>query len=123
MYLVEIRSQLELTAKKCVPCEGGVEACSIEFSKSQLEALSDWQLSADGKSISRQWTLKNFIDAMKLLNLAADIAEQEQHHPDLHLSGYRKLKIDLTTHAIGGLSENDFILAAKIDSAAGTVIS
>lgn len=120
---MQLQTQSELTAKKCLPCEGGVEACSIDFSKSQLQALSDWQLSDDGKMISRRWTLKNFVQAMKLLNLAADIAEHEQHHPDFHLTGYRQLKIDLTTHAIGGLSENDFIVAAKIDSAAKTVTS
>ncbi|MEM1070565.1 MAG: 4a-hydroxytetrahydrobiopterin dehydratase, partial [Planctomycetota bacterium] len=56
-----------------------------------------------------------FVEAMKILHQVADVAEAEQHHPDLHLTGYRKVRIDLTTHAIGGLSENDFIVAAKID--------
>ena len=65
--------------------------------------------------ISRKITCKHFVEAMKLVNQVADVAEAEQHHPDLHLTGYRHLRIDLTTHAIGGLSENDFIVAAKID--------
>ena len=120
---MDVKSQLELTTRKCVPCEGGVEACSVEFSKSQLQALNDWQLSEDGTMISRNWNMKNFVQAMKLMNLAAEIAEQEQHHPDFHLTGYRHLRIDLTTHAIGGLSENDFIVAAKIDAAAEAVRS
>ena len=68
--------------------------------------------------ISRKWALKNFIEALALVNKAGEIAEEDQHHPDLHLTGYRNLRIDLTTHAIGGLSENDFILAAKLDAAA-----
>lgn len=112
------QSAVDLTAKTCKPCEGGVEPCSLEFSKSQVAALEDWDLSEDGRMISRRWKLKNFVQAMKLMNMAAEIAEREQHHPDFHLTGYRQLRIDLTTHAIGGLSENDFILAAKIDDAA-----
>ncbi len=115
---MEIQTTSELTAKKCKPCEGGVEPCAIEFSQSQVASLKDWELSSDGKMISRQWKLGNFLQAMKLLNLAAEIAEEDQHHPDLHLTGYRNVRIDLTTHAIGGLSENDFIVAAKIDAAA-----
>lgn len=115
---MEIQTTSQLNERRCVPCEGGVEACSIAHSRGQLNALPDWKLSDDGKLISRTWRLKNFVQAMKLLNASAELAEQEQHHPDLHLTGYRNVKIELTTHAIGGLSENDFILAAKIDSAA-----
>ncbi len=115
---MEIQSTAQLTNRKCLPCEGGVDACPIAHSREQLHALTDWNLSDDGKLISRQWRLKNFVQAMQLINACADIAEREQHHPDLHLTGYRNVKIELTTHAIGGLSENDFILAAKIDAAA-----
>lgn len=110
------QSSESLTQKKCKPCEGGVEACSIEFARDQITALNAWQLSDDGKLITRKITLKNFVGALALLNEVAEIAETEQHHPDLHLTGYRHLRIDLTTHAIDGLSENDFILAAKIDA-------
>lgn len=115
---MELQSTEQLTSGKCVPCEGGVEPCTIDHSRRQLSALQDWQLNEAGTLISRQWKLKNFVQAMKLVNAAAELAEQEQHHPDLHVTGYRHVQIDLTTHAIGGLSENDFILAAKIDAAA-----
>ena len=104
-----------LCQAKCVPCEGGVpvleRAAAVEF----LVATPDWMLSDDAKMISRKASLKNFVQAMDLLNKIADVAESEGHHPDLHLTGYRNVRIDLTTHAIGGLSENDFIVAAKID--------
>ncbi|MCY3004916.1 MAG: 4a-hydroxytetrahydrobiopterin dehydratase [Planctomycetota bacterium] len=105
----------ELLQKKCLPCEGGVEACSLEQAISQNSAIPQWILSQDGKWIERSVRLKNFIKMMACVNQIADLAEAEGHHPDLHLTGYRNLKIELTTHAIGGLSENDFILAAKID--------
>ncbi len=118
---MEFQSATALTAKKCQPCEGGIEPCAIEFSKSQLNSLENWELSNDGKMISRKWELRDFKQAMKLLNEAARIAEEDQHHPDLHLAGYRHVRIDLTTHAIDGLSENDFILAAKIDAAAKSI--
>jgi 4a-hydroxytetrahydrobiopterin dehydratase len=115
---MEIQSSTKLSEGKCLPCEGGVESCSIAHSQQQLQVLPGWALSDDGKQISKRWKLKNFVQAMRLLELAGQIAEQEQHHPDLHLTGYRHVCIELTTHAIGGLSENDFILAAKIDAAA-----
>lgn len=106
----------DLLTKKCVPCEGGVEACSVEFARQQVAVLDSWVLSEDGKSISRDWNCGNFVKCVAFLNQVAEVAELEQHHPDLHLTGYRHLKILLTTHAIGGLSENDFIVAAKIDA-------
>lgn len=116
---MQVLGREQLTQKKCLPCEGGVEACSIESARAQIASLPDWALSDDGKSIARKWQLKNFVEAVALVQKAADVAEEEQHHPDLHLTGYRNLQIVLTTHAIGGLSENDFIVAAKIDEVAG----
>lgn len=118
---MQVQSASELTAKKCKPCEGGVDPCSLDFSKNQLNSLKNWELSEDGRMISKKWNLKNFVQAMKLLNSLAEVAEEDQHHPDFHLTGYRNVRIDLTTHAIGGLSENDFILAAKIDAAADRI--
>ena len=115
---MKIQSAQELTSKRCKPCEGGVEACSLEHARAQMDNLQDWELSQDGKMISRKFSLKNFVQAMGLLQKVADVAEEDQHHPDLHLTGYRNVRIDLTTHAIQGLSENDFILAAKIDAVA-----
>lgn len=109
------RTTQTLRTKKCLPCEGGVDPLTDEQSRGLLSGLSGWSLSGDGKSISRSLNCKHFPAAMKLMNQIADLAEQEQHHPDLHLTGYRHLEVVLTTHAIGGLSENDFIVAAKID--------
>ena len=68
-----------------------------------------------GKMISKSFIVKNFMTAIDFINKVAAAAEADNHHPDIHLAGYRNLKIDLSTHAVGGLSENDFILAAKID--------
>jgi 4a-hydroxytetrahydrobiopterin dehydratase len=108
----------ELAAKKCVPCEGGVPKLSVAEAEAQLAAVPEWRLTHDGSRIRRDWNLKTFRDGIRLLNNVGALAEREQHHPDLHLVGYRKVWIELTTHAIGGLSENDFILAAKIDAIA-----
>jgi 4a-hydroxytetrahydrobiopterin dehydratase len=105
----------ELVQKKCKPCEGGVEPVSPDDAKRQVEKLPGWQLSADAKSIRKEWVVKDFMTAIQFFNAVAEIAEADDHHPDLHLSGYRKMAIELSTHAIKGLSENDFILAAKID--------
>jgi 4a-hydroxytetrahydrobiopterin dehydratase len=105
----------QLATKKCVPCEGGIPGYSPSEATEQLKKLQGWQFTHEGKRIRKQWTMKNFAAGMKFFNAVADLAEREQHHPDLHLEGYRNAWIELSTHAIGGLSENDFILAAKID--------
>ncbi|MEK0424979.1 MAG: hypothetical protein RJB11_1070 [Planctomycetota bacterium] len=109
----------ELLQKKCLPCEGGVEVCSLERAKSQQRAVPNWKLRPDGKWIERSVRFKNFVKMIEAVNRIAELSEAEGHHPDLHLTGYRNLKIELTTHAIGGLSDNDFILAAKIDALLG----
>jgi 4a-hydroxytetrahydrobiopterin dehydratase len=106
----------QLVARKCKPCEGGVEPCSLEEAMSQLSNLSGWYLTHSGQRIRKDWTARNFMAAMDFFNRVARVAEEDGHHPDLHLSGYRNVSIELWTHAIGGLSENDFILAAKIDT-------
>jgi 4a-hydroxytetrahydrobiopterin dehydratase len=111
-----VSTSCELTAKRCVPCEGGVPKYTRAESEAQVAKLPGWRLTHDGGRIRKDWTLKNFRRAMAFLNAVAEIAEQEQHHPDLHLEGYRTAWIEIHTHAIGGLSENDFILAAKIDA-------
>ena len=105
----------QLVKKKCLPCEGGVPKYTLDEAQAQLERLSSWRLTQDGQRIRKDWTVKNFMAAMDFFNRVAEIAEADGHHPDLHLEGYRKVWIELWTHAIGGLSENDFILAAKID--------
>lgn len=105
-----------LTKAKCTPCEGGVSSLSESQAREQLAELEGWELSGDAKSISKTWNKKTFVKSLQFANQIGEVAEEEQHHPDLHLTGYRHLKVELTTHAIGGLSMNDFILAAKIDS-------
>jgi 4a-hydroxytetrahydrobiopterin dehydratase len=101
--------------KKCLPCEGGVAACGLAEAEQRLTALAQWKLTHDGKRIRRDWVVSNFMAGLKFFELVAAVAEAEQHHPDLHLEGYRNVWIEIWTHAIGGLSDNDFILAAKID--------
>ena len=105
-----------LCSKRCVPCEGGVPAYSREASLRQLERLPGWSLTADGQRIRKEWRMRDFLAAMRFFDRVAQLSEEEQHHPDLHLVAYRQVAIEIWTHAIGGLSENDFILAAKIDA-------
>ena len=112
---MEVASADKLVTKKCKPCEGGVEPATLDEAQAQLAKLSGWQLTHDGQRIRKAWTVKNFMAGMKFFQEVARVAEEDQHHPDLHLEGYRNVSIELWTHAIGGLSENDFILAAKID--------
>jgi 4a-hydroxytetrahydrobiopterin dehydratase len=112
---MSVLAPAELTKKKCQPCEGGVEPVSPEEAAAQIEKLPGWRISADKKKIRREWTAKDFQSAIDFFNEVARLAESENHHPDLHLTGYRQAAIELSTHAIDGLSENDFILAAKID--------
>ena len=110
-----VQSLEELTHKKCAPCEGGVAAVERDEAEAQLEKLSGWRISHSGQRIRKDWVVKNFMAGIDFFERVAKIAEEEGHHPDLHLEGYRNVWIELSTHAIGGLSENDFILAAKID--------
>lgn len=105
----------KLAQKKCQPCEGDTKPLSIKEAKELLVQLSGWNLSNDSKCLWREYVMKDFRAAVELIQRIAEVAESEDHHPDLYLTSYRKLRIELATHSIGGLSENDFILAAKID--------
>jgi 4a-hydroxytetrahydrobiopterin dehydratase len=105
----------ELTHKHCVPCEGGATALNEAQVKEHLKAVPNWRLGDDGKRIRREWRVKDFATALDFFQRIGAIADKEDHHPDLHLTGYRNVAIEMSTHALGGLSENDFILAAKID--------
>lgn len=105
----------QLLQKKCLPCEGGVAPATLEEAQEQLKKLSGWKLTENNQRIRKDWVVKNFMAAMDFFNKVAEVAEAEGHHPDLHVWGYRNVWIEIWTHAIGGLSENDFILAAKID--------
>ncbi|MEX0938358.1 MAG: 4a-hydroxytetrahydrobiopterin dehydratase [Pirellulales bacterium] len=112
---METQSADQLVSKKCLPCEGGVDPYPPDSAKEQLQRLGGWYLTHDGQRIRKDWTAKNFMAGMEFFQKVAEVAEDDGHHPDLHLEGYRNVSIELWTHAIGGLSENDFILAAKID--------
>jgi 4a-hydroxytetrahydrobiopterin dehydratase len=110
-----VQTPEQLRQKKCVPCEGGVPKLTLDEAQQQLRQLQGWQLTHDGERIRKSWVVKNFMAGVNFFNDVARLAEEEGHHPDLHLEGYRIVAIEIWTHAIGGLSENDFILAAKID--------
>ena len=109
----------DLLGKKCVPCEigSGVKPVDRKAVAALLGEVPGWELSADAKTITRAFRLKNFVEAMDFINRVAALAENEGHHPDIHVF-YNKVTLELSTHAIGGLSENDFILAAKINELA-----
>ncbi|HVY72895.1 MAG TPA: 4a-hydroxytetrahydrobiopterin dehydratase [Candidatus Paceibacterota bacterium] len=105
----------KLSDKRCIPCEGDVDPLTeaqAEELKKQLH--EEWSLVDGGGLLARSFHFPNFKKTMEFVNKVAAIAEEEQHHPDMTVS-YGDVGIELMTHAIGGLSENDFILAAKID--------
>ena len=105
----------DLVSKKCIPCESGVLPLGKVDAENLIGQVDNWKLSPDSTALSKKYTFKNFIEAVEFVNKIADIAEAEGHHPDIHIL-YNKVELHLTTHAIGGLSKNDFILAAKIDN-------
>jgi 4a-hydroxytetrahydrobiopterin dehydratase len=107
--------QAELLSKKCVACEGGVPRLSRREAETLLAGAPGWSLEAGAERISKSWTVKNFMAGIDFFDKVAALAEDEGHHPDLHLEGYRQVSIVIWTHAVGGLTENDFILAAKIN--------
>jgi 4a-hydroxytetrahydrobiopterin dehydratase len=105
----------DLVHKHCAPCEGLRAALPAEQAQRLSKQVPEWKLTADGKRLRREWRVKDFQTALDFFGRIGVIAEQEDHHPDLHLTGYRNVVIEISTHAVGGLTENDFILAAKID--------
>lgn len=106
---------MNLTDQKCEACEGGVIPFDAHEAKVLLKQIPGWELSTDSKSMSRKYTFSNFKEALSFVDKVGAIAESEGHHPDIHLTDYKHVEIDLSTHAINGLSNNDFIVAAKID--------
>lgn len=109
---------MDLAGKKCVPCEAGTPPMAKDEAKELLSQVSDWELvEEEGKLAIRKRFIKfgSYLDGVEFVNRVAKIAEEEGHHPDIFL-GWRRVTVNLMTHAIGGLSENDFILAAKIDN-------
>jgi 4a-hydroxytetrahydrobiopterin dehydratase len=105
----------DLAAKKCVPCEGGVPPLTtVKAKKLILKLHKGWSIAADGKSLQRTLKFKDFYRTMSFVNAVAHIANVEDHHPDFEVS-YDSCRLSFSTHAIGGLSTNDFICAAKVD--------
>lgn len=104
---------MDLTKKHCIPCEGGMPPLDPDRVPNYLQYAPGWT-TPDGKKIVREFAFKDFKEAMVFINKVADIANAEDHHPDIYVF-YNKVKLELSTHNIGGLSENDFIMAAKIN--------
>jgi len=105
----------ELAQRKCRPCEGGVAPLGRSEAQKLLGELApSWKLADDSRAIRREFAFKDFYRTMSFVNALAHIANIEDHHPDLAV-GYNYCRVEFTTHAISGLSENDFICAAKID--------
>ncbi|HEX5340709.1 MAG TPA: 4a-hydroxytetrahydrobiopterin dehydratase [Gammaproteobacteria bacterium] len=106
----------ELAEKHCVPCEGGIQPLTRDEAERYLKKIApDWTLTADAKELRRDFKFKGFNGTMGFVNALAWIANRENHHPDLEV-GYNHCLVRYSTHAIGGLSENDFICAAKVDA-------
>lgn len=112
----EVLSCEQLAQARCLPCEGGVPKLTRDEINAQLGILSGWQFVESPDRIRKVWTVRNFSAGMVFFNAITQLAESEQHHPDLHLTAYRTVTVEIWTHAIQGLSINDFILAAKIDA-------
>jgi 4a-hydroxytetrahydrobiopterin dehydratase len=105
----------DLSARKCAPCEGGVPPLTAAQAKLLAKQLhKDWQIAKDSKSLKRSLKFKDFYRTMSFVNALAHVANTEDHHPDLSV-GYNYCRVTFSTHSIGGLSENDFICAAKLD--------
>ena len=107
----------DLLNKKCVPCEGGVTPFDISEIHKYQKKVDGWDILKDEKKIyflQKKYTFKNFLESQKFINEIGKISENEGHHPDISF-GWGYATINITTHAIKGLSENDFILEAKID--------
>ena len=107
----------DLLDKKCVPCEGGIKAFDISEIHKYQKKVDGWEIIQNDNKIyllEKKFKFKNFLESQKFVNEVGRVAEKEGHHPDI-IFGWGYAKINITTHAIEGLSENDFILAAKID--------
>ena len=107
----------DLLNKKCVPCEGGAIPFDVSEIHKYQKKIDGWEIIKNDKNVyflEKKFTFKNFLESQKFVNEVGRISEEEGHHPEISF-GWGYAKINITTHAIEGLSENDFILAAKID--------
>ena len=103
----------DLTSRKCKPCEGGVEPLKPPEVENLLKELEGWKL--ENGAIARTYSFKNHYQVLAFVNALAWISHREDHHPEITL-GYNKCRVDYWTHAVNGISENDFICAAKLDA-------
>lgn len=106
---------MALSAQRCEPCRGDVEPMSMDEAKAKLAEVPGWEVADSGKRIVRCFNFKNFTQALEFVNKVGQLAEQEQHHPDITF-GWGYATIEIFTHKIGGLHQNDFILASKINA-------
>ncbi len=107
---------MSLTDKQCTPCQGGTEPMDADQAKAHLAEVPGWELTHDATRIRRDFKLKDFKAAQALVNTVGDLSEQENHHPEIAF-GYGHVTVEIWTHKINGLHENDFILASKINAA------
>jgi len=119
-HTIYTMTKSDLTTKTCTACEGHENAMTHEEAEKMLTHVTEWELTTNANAISKEYTFDTFTTALNAINTVGEIAEQEGHHPDITLYDYNNLRITLSTHAIGGLSENDFIVAAKIDQSLST---
>ena len=107
---------MALEDEKCVACKSGTQPLTKDESEKLRQQIPDWKIVDD--RIERAYSFPNFVEAMRFANRITKVAEEQNHHPDLHIS-WGKVTVELSTHKIGGLSQNDFIVAAKIDRLEG----
>ncbi|CAK8539867.1 unnamed protein product [Lathyrus sativus] len=111
-------NDLDLSTKTCVPCNSKeLKPMTEDAAHSLIPQVSEWNLVNEGGSLklSRSWKVKSFNKGLEFFRIIADLAEAQGHHPDLHLVGWNNVTIEIWTHSVGGLTENDIILAAKIN--------
>ncbi len=109
---------MSLTEQHCTPCQGGIDPMSREQAQAYLADVPGWVLDDAGTRIHRRFQTDNFAQAQAIANIAGDVAEQEDHHPEVRFS-WGWCEVEIFTHAIGGLHNNDFIYAAKVNAAVG----
>lgn len=108
----------DLSAKKCVPCNSkDIRSMTEQSANELISKVAGWNLVNEGGTLklNRSWKVKSFTKGLELFKLVADVAEAEGHHPDLHLVGWNNVTIEIWTHSVGGLTENDFIMASKLN--------